>query len=184
MSDKTPEPSGDDDLEVERPDATGEAADSDVDPAATDETDSSDDDASADKPKASRRTAPAPVRKSTPKTDPEGDDEVIDELEGDFDDAEVPEVTRKTAKAPVRKAAPTKKRSDSKRPEHDPYGPVGPVKFVRQSAAELQKVVWPTWQQLTTYFIAVLVFVLFMIAYVGVLDFAFGWGLLSLLGDS
>ena len=35
-----------------------------------------------------------------------------------------------------------------------------PVTFYRQVVAELRKVVWPTQQQLITYFIVVLVFVL------------------------
>lgn len=49
-----------------------------------------------------------------------------------------------------------------------------PVTFVRQSAAELRKVVYPTQQQLITYFIVVLVFVIVMMALVSVLDLAFG----------
>ena len=39
-----------------------------------------------------------------------------------------------------------------------------PVTFYRQVVAELRKVVWPTQQQLVTYLIVVLVFVLVMIA--------------------
>jgi preprotein translocase subunit SecE len=46
--------------------------------------------------------------------------------------------------------------------------------FYRQVIAELRKVVWPTQEQLTTYFIVVMVFVLFMVAYVSVLDLGFG----------
>ena len=49
-----------------------------------------------------------------------------------------------------------------------------PVKFVRQSVGELRKVVYPTGQQLINYFIVVLVFVLFVIAYVSLLDLGFG----------
>jgi len=49
-----------------------------------------------------------------------------------------------------------------------------PVTFYRQVVAELRKVVWPTQQQLVTYLIVVVVFVLAMIAYVSVLDLAFG----------
>ena len=49
-----------------------------------------------------------------------------------------------------------------------------PAKFVRQSVGELRKVVYPTGQQLLKYFVVVLVFVLFVIAYVSVLDLAFG----------
>ena len=49
-----------------------------------------------------------------------------------------------------------------------------PVTFYRQVVAELRKVVWPTQEQLITYFIVVMVFVLVMMAYVSVLDLLFG----------
>ncbi len=58
-----------------------------------------------------------------------------------------------------------------------------PATFYRQVVAELRKVVWPTQQQLITYFIVVLVFVMAMIAYVSVLDLAFGEGVFALFGD-
>jgi preprotein translocase subunit SecE len=50
-----------------------------------------------------------------------------------------------------------------------------PALFVRQSIAELRKVVWPTRQQLATYWTVVLVFVLFMIAVVSLIDLGVGW---------
>ena len=46
--------------------------------------------------------------------------------------------------------------------------------FYRQVVAELRKVVWPTQEQLVTYFIVVMVFVIFMMALVSVLDLALG----------
>jgi preprotein translocase subunit SecE len=46
--------------------------------------------------------------------------------------------------------------------------------FLRQVVAELRKVVWPTQQQVVTYFIVVMVFVLVMMAIISALDFAFG----------
>ena len=46
--------------------------------------------------------------------------------------------------------------------------------FYRQVVAELRKVVWPTQEQLVTYFLVVMVFVMFMMAFVSVLDLAFG----------
>ena len=49
-----------------------------------------------------------------------------------------------------------------------------PVTFYRQVVAELRKVVWPTQQQLITYFFVVLVFVLAVMLLVSVLDLAFG----------
>jgi preprotein translocase subunit SecE len=53
-----------------------------------------------------------------------------------------------------------------------------PPQFVRQSIAELRKVVYPTGQQLASYFVVVLIFVLFIIAIVSLLDLAFGWVIL------
>jgi preprotein translocase subunit SecE len=50
----------------------------------------------------------------------------------------------------------------------------GPVLFYRQVVAELRKVVWPTQQQLVTYFFVVMVFVVFMMALVSGLDLAIG----------
>jgi len=49
-----------------------------------------------------------------------------------------------------------------------------PITFYRQIVAELRKVVYPTQQQLVTYFIVVMVFVLVMIALVATLDLGFG----------
>jgi preprotein translocase subunit SecE len=58
-----------------------------------------------------------------------------------------------------------------------------PIVFYRQVVAELRKVVWPTQQQLVTYLIVVLVFVLVMIAYVSVLDLAFGKAVFAVFGN-
>ncbi|CAN5264913.1 hypothetical protein BH18ACT9_BH18ACT9_14150 [soil metagenome] len=49
-----------------------------------------------------------------------------------------------------------------------------PATFYRQVVAELRKVVWPTQEQLITYFIVVLVFVLMVMAFVSLLDLGFG----------
>lgn len=46
--------------------------------------------------------------------------------------------------------------------------------FYRQVVAELRKVVWPTQEQLVTYFIVVMVFVLVMMSLVSALDLGFG----------
>ena len=46
--------------------------------------------------------------------------------------------------------------------------------FYRQVVAELRKVVYPTQEQLVTYFIVVMVFVVFMMALVSVLDLSLG----------
>ena len=50
----------------------------------------------------------------------------------------------------------------------------GPAMFYRQVVAELRKVVWPTRQQLLTYFVVVLVFVVVMIGIISALDYGFG----------
>ena len=49
-----------------------------------------------------------------------------------------------------------------------------PATFLRQVVAELRKVVWPTRDQLITYFIVTMVFVVVFMALVSVLDLAFG----------
>ncbi|GAA5144490.1 preprotein translocase subunit SecE [Nocardioides marinquilinus] len=46
--------------------------------------------------------------------------------------------------------------------------------FYRQVVAELRKVVYPTQEQLVTYFIVVMVFVIVMMALISGLDLAFG----------
>ena len=76
--------------------------------------------------------------------------------------------TRRSTRTP--KGASTKKRDQAVKPER-----TTPIKFVRQSIGELRKVVYPTGPQLINYFVVVLVFVLFVIAYVSLLDLGFGW---------
>nr|WP_226924436.1 preprotein translocase subunit SecE [Georgenia satyanarayanai] len=46
--------------------------------------------------------------------------------------------------------------------------------FVRQVIAELKKVVKPTRNELFTFFVVVIVFVLAIMAYVGLVDLGFG----------
>jgi preprotein translocase subunit SecE len=79
----------------------------------------------------------------------------------------------RTGRAP--KGAPTTKRDRPAKPER-----TTPIKFVRQSIAELRKVVYPTGQQLINYFVVVLVFVLFVIAYVSLLDLGLGWAIFKI----
>ena len=49
-----------------------------------------------------------------------------------------------------------------------------PITFYRQVVAELRKVVWPTQEQLVTYFFVVMVFVIVMMTLVSLLDLGFG----------
>ena len=57
---------------------------------------------------------------------------------------------------------------------HDAEKRTSPATFYRQVVAELRKVVWPTQEQLVTYFFVVMVFVVVMIGIVSVLDLGFG----------
>jgi preprotein translocase subunit SecE len=57
-----------------------------------------------------------------------------------------------------------------------------PVTFYRQVVAELRKVVWPTQQQLITYFIVVLVFVVVVMTIVSLLDLGFGKAMFAIFG--
>ena len=74
--------------------------------------------------------------------------------------------------APKRKGTATPARN---RPEKAHR--TGPVTFVQESVGELRKVVYPTGHQLLNYFVVVLVFVLFVIAYVTLLDLGMGWAI-------
>ena len=56
----------------------------------------------------------------------------------------------------------------------DDRGRTSPATFLRQVVAELRKVVWPTQQQLVTYFFVVMAFVIFMMALVAGLDLGIG----------
>ena len=79
----------------------------------------------------------------------------------------------------------TETRATSSSSERRPAGGSGrtPVAlFLRQVIAELRKVIWPTRDQLTTYFIVVLFFVLVMIAIVSVLDYTFNMAMFEIFG--
>jgi preprotein translocase subunit SecE len=55
-------------------------------------------------------------------------------------------------------------------------------RYLREVISELRKVIWPTRKQLVTYTGVVLVFVVFMVALVWVLDFGFGAAVFELFG--
>ena len=64
--------------------------------------------------------------------------------------------------------------SVARRKQATKYGPLGRiVRFFRQVVDELRKVVWPTGSELWTYFLVVVVFIVAIMAFTGVLDFAF-----------
>ena len=64
--------------------------------------------------------------------------------------------------------------SSSVRRSSDKRERTSPVTFYRQVVAELRKVVWPTQEQLVTYFAVVMVFVIVMMTLVSLLDLALG----------
>jgi preprotein translocase subunit SecE len=55
--------------------------------------------------------------------------------------------------------------------------------FIRQVVAELRKVVTPTRKELWSFIVVVLVFVIIVMAIVGVLDWLFGWVVLYVFGN-
>jgi len=75
----------------------------------------------------------------------------------------------------ARKAAPQPKGTPTAKRDAVPtHRRTTPVAFAKQSVGELRKVVYPTGQQLGNYFVVVLVFVLFIIAFVSLLDLGLG----------
>ncbi len=76
----------------------------------------------------------------------------------------------------------TRATSSSSEPRPTQDGRTGLGLFLRQVVAELRKVIWPTRDQLVTYFIVVLAFVLFMIAFVSLLDYAFNKAAFEIFG--
>ena len=56
------------------------------------------------------------------------------------------------------------------------------VRFLREVVAELRKVIWPNRKQMVTYTTVVLVFVIFMVAFISGLDLAFIKGVNWLFG--
>ena len=57
-----------------------------------------------------------------------------------------------------------------------------PVLFFRQMVGELRKVIWPTRSMLVTYTVVCLVFVVFMVAFVTILDYGFTKLVFALFG--
>ncbi|MPZ93618.1 MAG: preprotein translocase subunit SecE [Propionibacteriales bacterium] len=76
----------------------------------------------------------------------------------------------------------TETRSATSSHDRNKRSRTSPATFYRQVAAELRKVVWPTRQQLVTYFFVVLVFVLVMIGIVSALDYGFGRAMFKVFG--
>jgi preprotein translocase subunit SecE len=105
------------------------------------------------------------------RTDDDADSDALEPVAAGAVGREV-QPARERRPAPRTKGAATPSRN---RPAKQ--GRTGPVTFVKESVGELRKVVYPTGQQLLNYFVVVLVFVLFVIAYVSLLDLGMGWAI-------
>jgi preprotein translocase subunit SecE len=57
-----------------------------------------------------------------------------------------------------------------------------PTRFVRESVSELRKVLWPSRNELVTYSIVVIIFVVIMVAIVAGLDIGFAKLVLQVFG--
>ena len=57
-----------------------------------------------------------------------------------------------------------------------------PARFVRESISEMRKVLWPSRQELVTYAIVVIIFVVIMVAIVAGLDIGFARLVLAVFG--
>lgn len=101
----------------------------------------------------------------------------------DAADESVPATRRRArATAPVRKGEATRTRKEAEAAGVKTAERTTPAKFVAESVGELRKVVWPTGTQVQQYFVVVLVFVLFIMTFVSLLDLGFGWVVLKLFG--
>ena len=65
-------------------------------------------------------------------------------------------------------------RTDADSPEDTRTARANPVKYIKQVAEELRKVIWPTRNQMVTYTIVVFLFLIFMTALVSGVDFGAG----------
>ncbi|MFE3446592.1 preprotein translocase subunit SecE [Nocardia sp. NPDC059180] len=84
-----------------------------------------------------------------------------------------------TIDRPARKAAKTSDRAERNK-SGNPIKRL--IKFLREVIAELRKVIWPNRKQMVTYTSVVLVFVVFMVAFIAGLDVAFVKGVDWLFG--
>ncbi|MEU4340404.1 preprotein translocase subunit SecE [Nocardia sp. NPDC023852] len=84
-----------------------------------------------------------------------------------------------TLDRPSRKAAKTTDRAERKK-AGNPFKRL--IRFLREVIAELRKVIWPNRKQMVTYTSVVLVFVIFMVAFISGLDLAFIKGVNWLFG--
>ncbi|MEU7634198.1 preprotein translocase subunit SecE [Nocardia sp. NPDC049220] len=84
-----------------------------------------------------------------------------------------------TLDRPSGKATKTTDRAERKK-SGNPFKRL--IRFLREVIAELRKVIWPNRKQMVTYTSVVLVFVIFMVAFISGLDLAFIKGVNWLFG--
>ncbi|WP_092613458.1 preprotein translocase subunit SecE [Raineyella antarctica] len=102
-----------------------------------------------------------------------------DDVEAAEQRASVPAEEQRGLRRPARRATSSSQRSDVPAYEQK----AGPVSFVNQSVDELKKVAWPTKEEMGGYFVAVLVFVVFIMLLVSLLDTGLGWVVLKVFGS-
>ncbi len=68
-------------------------------------------------------------------------------------------------------AAPRERKQPQPRPKQER---TSPVQFVKEVRGELRKVAWPTRSEVINYSIVVIVGLVFLTAFIALLDFAFG----------
>ncbi len=121
----------------------------------------------------------------TSATPDEPQDPVVEDREADGDDGDERELVPAGRASRSARGSDTAAAGDRGRAKKDRATPkqkrdavehrrTGPITLVKQSVAELRKVVYPTGPQLANYFVVVLIFVLFIIAYVSLLDLGIG----------
>ncbi len=142
-------------------------------------------DLAADETEAEELTDTAPASDAEVEIDDEAQLAFAEDAARDAASTEPATLAARVAGArPARKVVPKKDAPTPRRRAGLPAAEkrTTPVQFVNQSVDELKKVVWPTGRQVQQYFVVVLVFVLFIMAYVVGLDTGFGAALLKLFG--
>ena len=76
----------------------------------------------------------------------------------------------------------TATRTESATPRPSGRRDIGPVRYARESISELRKVLWPSRNELVTYSIVVIVFVVIMVAIVAGLDIGFAKLVVEIFG--
>lgn len=118
--------------------------------------------------------------------DDDGADEPIEDVYDDFDDADVDDadLDEDEDEKPARRArAATATRSRARSRTSATPGIFGRiVRRLRETVAELQKVIWPTRKELLTYTTVVVIFVALIMGFVAGLDYGFARLMILIFG--